>query len=89
MPTTRRRHQITETEAVAEAIDAAAMRWPEDAGNRAELLRRLIEQGHRVIAGRLDRDIRARRAAVRAAAGILNGTYPPGYRDRMRSDWPE
>lgn len=89
MPTTRPRHQITETEAVAKAIDAAAARWPEDAGNRTRLLRRLIAEGHRLVAGQHDEESDARREAARASAGILDGCYPPDYLDDLRTDWPE
>jgi len=43
MPTNRPRHQITETAAVAGAIDMAARRWPDEP--RSKLLLRLVDAG--------------------------------------------
>jgi hypothetical protein len=49
VPTTKPRHAVTETPEVAEALAAAARRWPEDRGRPGRLLRRLIREGHRGI----------------------------------------
>jgi hypothetical protein len=43
MPTARPRLTITETDEVAQALDAAAARWPE-VRSRRELLLLLVEQ---------------------------------------------
>jgi hypothetical protein len=88
MPTTRPRHQVTETDTVARALDLAARRWPGE--SRGRLLVRLIEGGAKV----LEHDDATRRAerrrAIRAvSAGKFAGSYPPGYLDELRADWPE
>lgn len=88
MPTTRPRHQITETDDVAAALDVAARRWPEVTA-RGELLRRLVAEGHRAVAETQDRDIEAHREAVRRTAGALTGVYVPDYLAELREDWPE
>lgn len=82
MPTLRARHSITETPGIAAALDDAALVWPEYRGDRAELLRRLIEAGHTAVA--VDR-----RALIRASAGALSGVYPPGAAAALRDEWPE
>jgi len=88
MPTTRPRHVITESDQVAEALDAAAQRWPEDAGNRGRLLLRLVEEGRQVVLAQETREVRRRRRAVASTAGALTGAYPPGYLDELREEWP-
>jgi hypothetical protein len=87
MPTTRPRLTITETDELAEALDAAAARWPE-VGSRRELLLRLVEQGRAVIERDREMWLERRRAAIRGTSGALTGVYEPGYLERLRDDWP-
>jgi hypothetical protein len=89
MPTTRPRHLITETPPVALALDAAAKRWPVDSGNRARLLLRLVEEGHRAVTGEQERLTRRRRAIVARTSGALTGVYDEGYLRELREDWPD
>jgi len=89
MPTTRRRHLITETEQVAQALDDAAKRWPAEKGNRAKLLLHLVEEGHRAVIGQQDRSLQKRRDAVARTSGALTGVYGEGYLGELREDWPE
>lgn len=88
MPTTRRRHAITETNDVAEALAAAAKHWPEDSERRAVLLRRLIEEGRRSLRAANDNDHRARLRAIDRTAGSLTGSYGDRYLEELREDWP-
>ena len=87
MPTTRPRLMITETDEVAEALDAAAARWPE-VDSRRELLLRLVEQGRNAIEREQTDEAERRRAAIRRTSGALTGAYEPGYLERLRDDWP-
>jgi len=89
MPTTRRRHLITETEQVAQALDDAAKRWPAEKENRAKLLLHLVEEGHRAVIGQQDRSLQKRRDAVARTSGALTGVYGEGYLGELREDWPE
>jgi hypothetical protein len=82
MPTTRPRHTITESDALAEALDVAARRWPQEP--RGRLLMRLVETGARALADQED----ARRRAVQRTSGVLTDAYPDGYLERLRDDWP-
>lgn len=89
MPTTRPRHSITETDDIARALDAAACEWPEIAGDRAALLRRLIARGHESLSASGLEEITRRRAALLALSGSMTGDFPADYRTSLRNEWPE
>ena len=89
MPTIRPRHLITETPPVTQALDAATKRWPADSGNRARLLLRLVEEGHRAVIHQHEELTRQRRAIVARTSGALTGVYSDGYLHELREDWPE
>lgn len=87
MPTLRNRHMITESDELAKAIDEAALLWPEIKDERAELLRRIIEQGIAQV-DKANAAKTARRAkAVKALAGSLD--WPADWRKRQLAEWPE
>ncbi len=84
MPTTRPRYQVTETTAVARALDLAAKRWPGEP--RSKLLLRLLEAG----CGALERDrhLDAHLAAVVASSGRYAQAFGREYLTELRADWP-
>ena len=86
MPTIKRRHAVTETPEVSEALRAAALRWPVDRDKPARLLRRLIAEGYKSIdpSGQNNR-----LAAVRRISGSYTGLYEPGHLEDLCSEWPE
>lgn len=87
MPTTRPRHVVTETEAVARALDDAAEQWPEES-SRAKLLLRLVGEGHRAVMGQREHRASTRREAVARTSGALTGVYGRDYLTELREDWP-
>lgn len=89
MPTTRPRHTITETDEVAEALSAAARRWPDDRERPGRLLLDLLREGRKAIAEEEEQRLAQRRAAILSTSGALTGSYPPGYLEELRQDWPE
>lgn len=80
---------ITETEQIMRALDDAARHWPADRGNRAKLLTRLVEEGHRAVVRQRDHDAAARRAAIDRTSAALTGAYGDDYLAEIREDWPE
>ncbi|MDA8038121.1 MAG: hypothetical protein M0Z69_02980 [Actinomycetota bacterium] len=86
MPTARPRHQVTETPAVARAIDRAAVRWPGEP--RSKLLLRLVGIGSETLEHQDELDMEAHRAAVTASSGAYPDAFPPDYLVELREDWP-
>ncbi|MDQ3629833.1 MAG: hypothetical protein M3417_00860 [Actinomycetota bacterium] len=87
MPTARRRHQITETPAVARAIDLAARRWPGEP--RSRLLLRLVDAGSATLEQGKDLAARRRQEAVEASSGKYADAFGAEYLEELRHDWPE
>jgi hypothetical protein len=87
MPTSRPRYQITETDEVAAALDAAEHRWPGEP--RSRLLVRLVLDGGARIAEVDAEETARRRAALEALDADFSFAYPPGYLKRLRAEWPD
>lgn len=87
VPTTRPRHQVTETDELAAALDQAAARWPEL--SRGQLITRLALEGHQAALLMRSQHRDDRRDALRRHRGALTGVYPTGHLHTLRQDWPE
>jgi hypothetical protein len=79
---------ITESEHVAQALDAAAQRWPGDRSNRSKLLLRLLEEGHRAVLDQRAHNVASQRDAVARTSGVLTGVFGENYLAALREDWP-
>lgn len=77
---------MTETDDLAEALDAAASRWPEL--SRAQVLVQLALEGHRAAQHAHHERRRRRLTALREHSGMLSGAYGPDYLARLREEWP-
>ena len=87
MPTARPRHFVTESDELASALDAAALRWP--GLSRSQLIVRLALEGQARVEEDIDAPRRRRLARLREHAGAGSGAYGGGYLDDLRRDWPE
>lgn len=84
MPTHRRRYQVTETDAVAHALDTAARRWPNEP--RSRLIVRTITAGGVALA--TDAETETRLATLRRVQGGYADAYGADYLETLRADWP-
>jgi hypothetical protein len=81
MPTTKPRYTVTDTGALAAALDIGQSRW--HGVPRRQTLEMLAQAGAVAVGRELERHA----SAVRDLAGLA-GTYPPGYLAELREDWP-
>jgi hypothetical protein len=86
VPTARPRHQITETDDIAQALEVAARRWPGE--SRSRLLLRLVELGSGALADAQATELAERRAAIEKTSGKYTGMYTDSLSE-LREDWPE
>jgi len=86
MPTTRPRYQITETDEVARALDAAERRWPGEP--RSRLIVRLVTENGESINEVSDAETARRLAAIDAIAGTFPGLSNPRLLKKLRDEWP-
>src|SRR5690554_1184335 len=84
MPTARPRYQVTETDAVARALDTAAQLWPSEP--RSRLIVRTILAGGDVLATSAREA--ARMEAITRAQGAYTDAYGSDYLRDLKSDWP-
>lgn len=86
MPTTRPRHQITETPDVARALDLAAKRWPGE--SRSQLLLRLVRAGSAALEGARTEATQDRLTAIEATSGKYADVFSDDHLAELRRDWP-
>ena len=87
MPTIRPRHQVTETQDVARALDLAARRWPNE--TRSKLLLRLVQAGSDALEEGRTEAAHHRLAAIAATSGKYADVFTGDYLAELREDWPE
>ena len=86
MPTTRPRYQVTETDEVARALEAAERRWPGEP--RSRLIVRLITENGESVREVTEAETARRIAAVEAIAGTFPGLSDPTLLKQLREEWP-
>ena len=86
MPTTRPRYQVTETDAVAHALDIAAREWPDEP--RSKLLMRLVALGGDSLEASQTEKRLARLLALERTRGKYADAFDADYLAGLRNDWP-
>jgi hypothetical protein len=87
MPTARKRFQVTETDDVERALDAAALVWPDESWSR--LLLRVIHAGGEAVLQDPAAVVMSRGAAIERVQGAYGEVFDGDYLARLREDWPE
>jgi hypothetical protein len=89
MPTNHRRHAITETDDISNALEIARRAWPDLAHKPGALLRQLILVGRNTLAHDHAAAARKRQQALEKTSGALAGVFGTDYLRELREDWPE
>jgi hypothetical protein len=89
VPTAHRRHAITETDDISDALELAGRTWPDLADKPAALLRKLILSGCDALSDDHAAVEQRRREAIAATSGALSGAFGADYVSRLREDWPQ
>lgn len=79
---------ITETDRLSSALEVAAEVWPEIAGEKGLLLRRILERGIDEVEKAGQGRVASRRVAIETLAGSMTGVWPPGWRKQLRDESP-
>lgn len=87
VPTNRPRYQVTETEALARALELAEQQWPGEP--RSRLIERLATAGAAQLGAQHAERRAQRMAALDAMRDMFTGAFPPDYLEQLRKDWPE
>jgi hypothetical protein len=78
---------ITETDQLAQALSRAEKIWPELAGQRTLLLRKLLEVGIETIEREGTEKAKDRLNQVQKLAGSMDGTWPANWKQELDQDW--
>ena len=78
---------ITETDQLAEGLSRAEKIWPELAGQRTLLLRKLLEVGIETIEREGTEKAKDRLNQIQKLAGSMDGTWPANWKQELDQDW--
>jgi hypothetical protein len=79
---------ITETDQLAQGLSRAEKIWPELAGQRTLLLRKLLELGIETIERESSQKTKDRLNQIQKLAGSMDGTWPANWKQELDQDWP-
>jgi hypothetical protein len=79
---------ITETDQLIKALAQAEKVWPELAGQRTLLLRKLLEAGIETVERESTEKTKDRLNQVQKLAGSMDGTWPANWKQELDQDWP-
>lgn len=87
MPTTKPRYAVTDTDAVARALDIAALRWPQEP--RSRLLMRVIEAGGEALERSPVEERLRRRLLIEELRRDVGKLFAGVTKADLDADWPE
>ena len=79
---------VTESDQLREALDQAALIWPELADKRTELLRRVLSEGANVVAEKARTLSSVREQAVQSLIKHGSGLWPDNFIESRKDEWP-
>jgi hypothetical protein len=79
---------ITETDQLSDALTHAAKLWPELAGQRTLLLRKVLEVGIETVEQEANQKTKGRINGVEKLAGSMRGVWPTNWKQELDEDWP-
>ena len=79
---------ITETDQLITALAQAEKIWPELAGQRTLLLRKLLEAGIETVERESAQKTKDRLNQIQKLAGSMDGTWPANWKQELDKDWP-
>ena len=79
---------ITESDELSSALNIAATKWPELAGNRSSLLRKILEVGIESLVSSTEEAKMSRLGHINKIAGSMGDTWPANWKEELRADWP-
>jgi hypothetical protein len=79
---------ITETDQLITALAQAEKIWPELAGQRTLLLRKLLEVGIETVERESAQKTKDRLNQIQKLAGSMDGTWPANWKEELDKDWP-
>ena len=79
---------ITEPAQLCIAVAQAEKLWPELAGQRTLLLRKVLEVGIETIEQEATQKTKSRIAGVEKLAGSMPGVWPANWKQELAEDWP-
>ena len=88
MPTTLRRHQVTEVPELRAALDVARAVWPDET-SATKLIYRLASAGADQLRANPAIDRTARLAKVSALTGQYPSKLGPNYLEGLRREWDQ
>ena len=80
---------ITETDQLAQALTQAEKIWPELAGQKTLLLRKLLEVGITTIERESAERSSQRLTQIQKLAGSMDGTWPANWKQELGGVWPK
>jgi hypothetical protein len=80
---------ITETDQISDALAQAEKLWPELAGQRTLLLRKLLEIGIETLELETANKAKERIASIQKLAGSMDNIWPESWKEELAADWPK